>query len=247
MRVRASLLASAAVLLAAACVTETKLQPLPTAPTTQNGSVVAEDQGVRLVANGAAWKGNPSNLERIVTPVEVRIENQSGRPLRIDLKNFALVGDSHFQYSALSPYQLRGQYASAEGPGVGGSGGVAAPVAFSVGVAVHGPYGYGWRHGPYSRGYAWGGWGWGRGWYDPWYDPFFGPYPYRVPEPLPTRDMLKRSLPEGQLENGGTVTGFLYFQDVSEREGRVTLQARLVDASTGEQFGTLAIPFDVRG
>jgi hypothetical protein len=58
--------------------------------------------------------------------------------------------------------------------------------------------------------------------------------------------MLRQALPEGTLEEGGSVTGFLYFQDVSEREGRVTLQARLVDARTGEQFGTLSIPFDVR-
>jgi hypothetical protein len=58
--------------------------------------------------------------------------------------------------------------------------------------------------------------------------------------------MLRRALPEGTLEPGGTVTGFIYFQGVSEREGSVTLQARLVDARTGEQFGTLSIPFGVR-
>jgi hypothetical protein len=58
--------------------------------------------------------------------------------------------------------------------------------------------------------------------------------------------MVRQALPQGTLEPGGTVTGFLYFQDVSEREGSVTLQARLVDARTGEQFGTLSIPFGVR-
>jgi hypothetical protein len=57
--------------------------------------------------------------------------------------------------------------------------------------------------------------------------------------------MLRRALPEGTLEDGGALDGFLYFQDVGEREGRVTLEARLVDARTGEQFGTLSIPFQV--
>jgi hypothetical protein len=248
MRTRALLPALAAVLLAAGCVTETKLQPLPAAQTTQGGSAVAEDQGVRLVADGDAWKGTPSNLERIVTPVEVRIENQSGRPLRIQYEGFVLVGGSRFQYAALSPFELRD-----EGLAMGGSGTGTGNVALSVGVGV----GYGawapgfWGPGPFSSTYGWGG-PWGRSWrdpfYNPWYDPFYGaPFAYwRPPEPLPTQDMLRRALPEGTLEDGGAITGFLYFQDVSEREGNVTLQARLVDARTGEQFGTLSIPFGVR-
>jgi hypothetical protein len=42
------------------------------------------------------------------------------------------------------------------------------------------------------------------------------------------------------------VEGFLYFQGVAERESQVVLQARLVDGRTGEPFGTLDIPFQVR-
>jgi hypothetical protein len=244
MRTRALWPSLAALLLATSCVTETKLQPSPLAQTTQGGAAVAEAEGVRLVADGDAWKGRPSDLERIVTPVEVRLENQSGRPLRIQYDFFALKGASQFQYAALSPFELRD-----EGLGVGGSGD-AGNVQLQVGVNVGAPWG--WRSGPFVGSYSWGPWG--RGWYDPfydpWYDPFFGgPYAsgyWNAPEPLPTRDMLRRALPEGTLEPGGTVTGFLYFQDVSEREGSVTLQARLVDARTGEQFATLSIPFGVR-
>jgi hypothetical protein len=239
MRMRSPWLALAA-LLAVGCLSETRLQPLPSAPTTRSGAVTAEELGVRLVADGDAWKGSPSHLERLVTPVEVRLENQSGRPLRIQYVHFALVGDSRFQYAALSPFQLR-----EDGPAVGGSG-------FDVGVGTGRPWGV--RPGPFASSYGGGPWGprgshapWYDPLYDPWYDPFHGPYGHgRASEPLPSRDMLRQALPEGTLENGGTLTGFLYFQDVSEREGRVTLQARLVDANTGEQFGTLSIPFDVR-
>ncbi|WP_257451319.1 hypothetical protein [Archangium lipolyticum] len=242
MRMRAPWLLLAASLLAAGCVTETKLQPLPSAETTRGGAAVSETQGVRLVADGDAWRGTPSTLERIVTPVQVRIENQSGRPLRIRYEEFTLLGDSRFQYSALSPFELADEGRAAYGgSGPGGSGG---SVRMSVGLG----FGWytGWANPPF---YTWRHRGRGiyNPWYDPWYDPFYRPYAYwDPPEPLPTRDMLREALPEGTLDTGGTITGFLFFQGVSEREGRVTLQARLVDARTGEQFGTLSIPFDVR-
>jgi hypothetical protein len=63
---------------------------------------------------------------------------------------------------------------------------------------------------------------------------------------LPTRDVLRLSVPEGVLEEGGSVTGFLYFENLSARERQTTFQVRLVDAKTGEAFGSLAIPFQVR-
>ena len=247
MRTRAPWLALAA-LLAAGCVSTTTLQPLPSTPTTQAGSALAEAEGVRLVADGDAWKGNPSDLERVVTPVRVRLENNSGRPLRIDYESFTLLGSSRFEYAALSPFELSDEGTTA----VGGSG-YESNVHLSVGVGVGSRRG--WGPGSFAWGNPWGpGWYGGSGWYDPWYgpgfyDPFWRPYAYwrPPPEPLPTRDMMRNALPEGTLDTGGTLTGFLYFQNVSEREGTVTLQARLVDARTGEQFGTLSIPFEVRG
>jgi hypothetical protein len=57
--------------------------------------------------------------------------------------------------------------------------------------------------------------------------------------------MLEQALPEGTLQDGGTVSGFLYFQGVAEREKLATLKAQLVDARTGEPFGELSIPFQV--
>lgn len=233
-----------ALLAAAGCVKETQLRPLPDAQTLggDKEAAVTENAGVRLVADGDAWRGSPGDLERRVTPVEVRLENRSGRPLKIQYGHFALVGESRFRYSAIPPLALRDTSAVSQGPetGTGGSG--------SVGMA--------WRTGwgPYSSGYGFGrgrgrGWGWPGGFYDPfWGSPFYGPYgyPYRYySEPLPTQDMLNRALPEGTLEDGGTVMGFLYFQGVADREASVTLQAKLVDANTGEAFGSLGIPFAV--
>ncbi len=233
-----------ALLAAAGCVRETQLRPLANAETVAGDkeAVATENAGVRLVADGDAWRGNPGNLEQRVTPVEVRLENHSGRPLRVKYGDFALVGESRFRYSAIPPLALRDTAVSqAPETGTGGAG--------SVGLA----WSTGW--GPYSSRYGYGYgrgrgrfWGWPGGFYDPfWGSPFYGPYayPYRHPEPLPTQDMLNKALPEGTLEDGGTVVGFLYFQGVADREASVTLQAKLVDANTGEAFGSLGIPFQV--
>src|SRR4051812_27484775 len=56
----------------AGCIPETQLQPQPDARSLagEPSAAVAEAQGVRLIADGAAWKGHPSNLERRLTPVE---------------------------------------------------------------------------------------------------------------------------------------------------------------------------------
>nr|QKW93760.1 starvation lipoprotein Slp [Vitiosangium cumulatum] len=242
----------AVLLLAAGCLTETALQPLPSTPLTPSGASVATAEGVRLLANGDAWRDHPSDLETIVTPVLVHIDNQSGRTLRVDGKQFVLEGSSGFQYAALSPFELR-----EEGLAVGGSG-VDGHVALSMGVGLgYGPWGYGfpgwYGSGWYGPGWHGPGWWYGPGLYDPWLVPgwygpgWYGPYTYWVPpEPLPTQDMVRKALPEGTLNPGGNVTGFLYFQSVGNREGQVTLQARLVDAHTGEQFGAVSIPFGVR-
>lgn len=229
-RLVSTLLAAAA--LAAGCVTTPRLEPLASTPTTPKGAPLAEDAGIRLVAHGDAWRGVPSDLERVLTPVRVRLENHSDRPLRVDVADFMLVGASRFEYAALSGQQL----SDASLTGVGGSGGEAYESWRGV---PWGPGFYGFR----GRGFH------GRGWFNPLYDPFYGPYASwyaPAPEPLPTRDMIRAALPQGTLQPGGVMTGFLYFQSVGEREHQVTLRARLVDARTGEAFGTLDIPFEVR-
>jgi hypothetical protein len=51
-------------------------------------------------------------------------------------------------------------------------------------------------------------------------------------------------LPEGVLDNGGRITGFLYFGGLDHPQS-VSFTADLVDASTGAHFGRIVIPFDV--
>lgn len=219
-----------ALLALAGCLPETQLQPRPEAQTLagEKEAAVAEHAGVRLVADGAAWKGHPGNLERRLTPVEVRLENLGDRPVRVRYIFFDLVGGSQFKYAALPPLSLE----EAEG---------SEPVCVAQNEPLNWGNTWGWR-GPSTWRQPW----WQSPYYDPFYDPYY-PRPFvRCDEPLPTQDMLDQALPEGVLEPGGTIAGFLYFQGVSERERLITLEARLVDARTGEEFGKLNIPFEVR-
>ena len=60
---------------------------------------------------------------------------------------------------------------------------------------------------------------------------------------LPTFDMLRKALPEGVLEPGGRLSGFVYFEDVGPGVERVELRADFENADTGERIVRLGIPF----
>jgi hypothetical protein len=84
---------------------------------------------------------------------------------------------------------------------------------------------------------------------DDWPGPVvYAPYQYhgfdgRWPERLPTEDMLSKALPEGVLQEGGKVAGFVYFRSVTAREPKVEFEMTLADASDGQTFASVAIPF----
>ena len=63
---------------------------------------------------------------------------------------------------------------------------------------------------------------------------------------LPTQDMLVRAIPEGVLQPGGTVDGFLYFETVPKGVESVTFTYQLHDANSRESLGTVQIPFAAR-
>ncbi|PTL81366.1 hypothetical protein [Vitiosangium sp. GDMCC 1.1324] len=189
------------------CSTSGRLLPTP-APevvVSTDGRIAAiASNGVRLVASADTWKGNPSDLENALTPVELILENTSGRNLRVEYADFALVGEA--RYAAIQPQSLSRPATSAHVP--------VAPPSYS-------PYGHLSRESQ--------------------------PTCLTCSAGLPTADMLRLAFPEGLLKDESSWSGFLYFQLLGAHERQVTLQARLVDASTGEAFGTLRIPFHVRG
>ena len=109
--------------------------------------------------------------------------------------------------------------------------------------------------GPYQPGFGYDGFfvspTYGPAWtgLSPWAGPFaadplyYDTFHARWPVELPTASMVATALPEGVIEPGGSVSGFLFFEDVPEEVERVTFRMDLVNADTGESFGGLRIPF----
>lgn len=231
-KLRASLLRAApAAVLAAGCATTATLTPAPSAEETGAAhAALAEVDGVNVIAQAQAWDGSRVVTDH-VTPIQVRIENDRGEPLRLRYQDFALEGASGHRYAALPPFQVEGkdgEYRLAEG-----SLSVAAPTFYHHGfhlAPIYLPFYPGFSaasHYPFH--------------FDPYfYDHYWGHWDTIE---LPTPAMLDQALPEGVLDARGEVEGFLYFEPVDERVARVTFRADLVNAESGEMFGEVRIPF----
>ncbi len=215
---------AAAAALTSACATTTELTPAPGALRAAGPGQAAQAavSGVRVVASAEAWSGFPQRLDE-VTPLLVALHNDSGVPVRVRYDDFQLVSARGTRYAALPPFAIDESEVVAVGyvdpwPG------------FSV-APWHAGYFPGWRSAAYPLRY------------DPFYYDAYRPAYARVA--LPTEDMLRRALPEGVIEPGGTVRGFLYFQQVDDDEGRVDFTFRVFNALTGEPMGVVTIPFTV--
>jgi hypothetical protein len=216
------------VFLATGCAMGPELTPAPAANRVAGleDAAIGEVAGVRTVVRADAWTGVPAALPEL-TPLQTSIENHSGRPLRIQYRQFALVALSGRRYAALPPYKIEGTAVT--------SGPIMAP-AFPYREFSFAPY---YNPTPLEL----------PGWPGPFpYDPDYGTRYYGLwRAPLPTEDMLEKALPEGVLKAGGYLqAGFLYFEEVDEGLSRLDFTFDLVDATNGERFGTIRIPFSVR-
>ncbi|MFZ5441142.1 MAG: hypothetical protein ACOZQL_14125 [Myxococcota bacterium] len=223
-----------------------RLDPVGPVPGAERFAFV-EAEGVRLWASGSSWDGQPANLEEFLTPVLVTIENVSGRQLRLTPADLTLVGSSGMHYAALPPLKadvrselgLEGQVVLADyhravpvRPAPRPHPGHAPPpkrfwvvrpwVPFHVGVPL-------WP----------APWPW---WSVHWHTTHYAQWPV----PLPSDDMIRRALPEGVLDDGGTVSGFVYFPQLGARERTVKLELKLADATTGTEWGVARVQFLVR-
>jgi hypothetical protein len=207
-----------------ACATATELRPAPEAERTAGRGLgaTAQDAGVEVEARVHAWAWEPSRLETELTPVLVQIVNGSVRPLRVRLGDFALVDGAGRSHAALPPYDIE------------------AEVAEPIEGYAHGAVGF--RVAPYlgtfyPRSAAYSAFA-----YDPLY--YSSYYPLMSELELPTADMLAHALPEGVVEPGGRVAGFLYFELVEEpAQDAVRFRFALFDATSDERFGQVEIPF----
>lgn len=203
------------------------LEPAPSATRAEGRGLgaVAAQAGVRVTARVGAWAGVPSRLTR-VEPVLVTVENGSEVPLRVRYDDFSLRSEADGRLAALPPFDVDGTaFEPVAGAGHAGIHG------FHVARHHAGVY----RHLPSWRGH----------WYDArHYHHDWWPVMQRLE--LPTGDMVQKALPEGVVEPGGRVTGFLYFQPPSGEASEITFRHDLVDARDGGELGTVELPFVLR-
>jgi hypothetical protein len=189
-------------------------QSVPQHPGTASG----EAAGVRLATRAGGWDGWPGNLEDRLTPVEVTVENRSGRTLRIRPEEFRLIAPNGFRYTAMSP----------------------ADVGQAVAALVRDRYGPAWSAGFYA-GPPWA-WGWQRwGW--PWYGFAAYPYAYGPWPPYWLSGELPQPGPQGALQDGGQITVRLFFPLPARTLPRFELTADLVDDTTGDRFDAIRVQF----
>jgi hypothetical protein len=196
------------------------------APPGAGSGAVATEAGVTVEARAGAWRGTPANLEAESIPLLVEISNDSEHTIRLRYSDVQLVAPNGDTFHAIPPYRVEGAVSET----------VDAP-AFAASR---------FRIAPYLARYY------------PLYDRVTGQFvldplyydtyvPARVQIDLPTADMIRMALPEGTLDPGGRITGFLYFEDVEDLDiPTVDFEVDLVDSESGTELGTIRIPFSVQ-
>jgi hypothetical protein len=193
---------------------------VPNAPTAAFSVV----QGVRCSANAGAWMGR--ELPEFVIPIKVRITNTSGRPIRVLYEDFVLQGKKGRSYRPIPVLPLdaepRAQITKLDP--------IYSSAKFYVAPAFSDVYTE----------------------LDAWSAPL--PRDADLHDTLfrrwrgktPGGEVLRMALPEGVLDDGGVVTGFLFFESPLEKESRVTLAADFAAGDGQSTVASIEIPFTVK-
>ncbi len=236
------------------------LVPAPNASLSNGGQgAVATAANVTITVLPNSWNGRPRNLYTKVTPVKVRIQNNSDVPIRLVYEDFNLESPRGQTFAALPPSEITGVQAVGQNQPTTGPRVIEAAYAQGRGRVYRNRgrvYGrtriiitptFGWHNFYYAPYWGYGYYGlnpWPYGW-APNALYFNTYYPYMSAVKLPTRSMLKNGLPEGVIAPGGYVEGFLYFSKIGPDIEHVDFAARLQNANTGAQIATINIPFEV--
>lgn len=188
----------------------------------------AQDGDIIVVAQAAAWPGEAIITQK-VTPIRLRVENHGDVEASIHLENIALLGGTGRVYAAVPPVLLSGAVDRIEPPTHPFEPGFDSDrfvVARRYRTAYPGLSAYNGRF-DYNLFYN-------RTRYEYW----------EVHEILPTPEMVQHALPEGVLEAGGHVTGWVYFEKVDAMvEREVALSADVLPVEGDEPLAQLDVPF----
>jgi len=187
----------------------------------QEDTATTTAKGVTLEVQAGQWPG-PGNIGYEVTPLRVRIRNNSGQPLRVRYNEFTLTASDGSSYSALPLIKIEGNV-------------MVAPEDFYHDKFTIAPY--------YSRYYPD---------VEPFTNRYEMDRPYYDSHilywddlDLPTPSMVSRVIPEGVVADGGRLAGWLFFERVNYKLDAVIFRADLVNADSGRKFAEALIPFRV--
>lgn len=211
----------------------TDLVPAATASSASGIKNAAVDSaaGVKITVQSAGWPGK-AEIEDVVQPLRVILENRSGRAVLITYDKFALFGPKGRRYSALSPFNIQG---TSEDPQVKkGQDPIADPLIIVERFELVPEYGPLYPGVPILGGVLYT-------------DTVYRDQITRtVPDTgLPSPFLLRRALPEGALKDGGRMDGYLFFEKVPLDIAGVSFKVHLVDVADGRVIGILAVPFRV--
>jgi hypothetical protein len=198
-----------------------------TAPLCVDRSTAASDTvaGVRVTVRAGAWSANPANLEEFFTPVRVAIRNGSDHPLRIRYSELVIRSPA-LDFEPLPPRKLVRRDVELRSEEA-----VLVPRFEHSGFRIAGHYVPSFSElRPWDYPFDADG---------PWYERQY----LRWTGSLPTVEMIETALPEGVLEPGGELAGFLYYPDLdAPRKQELRFEADLIDARTALSFGQIVLP-----
>ena len=201
------------------------LVPAPSAQVIAGAPKAAysENDGVGCSADVGAWPEGGRQPPAEVVPVKVRIRNKSGKAIRLLAEDFVLVGKSGHKYRPIPVLPLDGGSLSPLNPIYGSS-------KFYVAPRFHDAY-------PTL---------------EPWStrlerdDALYERQFHRWGKERPTTAMIRMALPEGVLDDGGLISGFVFFESPLDDEDRVTFQADFAQGDGSATVASVEIPFRVR-
>lgn len=179
-----------------------------------------------MTAEPGVWSGKPVHLARLLTPIELTMQNGSGRSLRVCFTDLALVTNTGVRYPAIPPLRIKAVVPPSpiRQPRFASNAFFVAPYY----TPYYGDYLHVWL-GSFHNGSA------------------SNEANYRRwAASLPTRDMIDMAIPEGVLKQNGRLSGFLYFEKIARGAREVSLVATLIDAATGQRFGEIRLRFAVK-
>lgn len=197
--------------------------------------------GLTLRAEANAWNLAPADLNAYLTPIWVRISNAHAAAIRIAYSDFALTDESGGRYAVISPYN--GEVGSFADPARAAS----SKAPFVPSTLSRSDYvTFGETHSTaLDAGFESSFAPWPYFYYGPAY---YGPNTYCWDERFypapPSEDVIRTGLPQGVLEEGGRISGFLYFQNAGKRETHLTF-TWTAHTTDGQIIDHAAIPLNV--